>query len=68
MESRSNLEVGPPIISQAHSNALHYPNLVVEGNIARQALPLISMSKIRDEALYGMFSYSAFHTSFGESC
>ena len=57
----------PPSVSQIYSCALHYPNLEVEVNINKQALFSFSMSKIREETLYGMFSLSVCHTLFDGS-
>jgi len=56
-----------PSVSQIYSCILHCPNLGVEINITKQALFSFSMSKIRDNALYGMFSLSACHILFGGS-
>jgi len=67
VESKTTLEVMLPSDSQIHFYALHYPILGVEVNIKKQALFSFSMSKIRDEALYGMFSLSVYHTLFGGS-
>jgi len=67
VESKTTLEVMLPTDSQTHSCALHFPNLGVKVNIINQALFSLSMSNIRDEALYEMFSLSACHTLFGGS-
>ena len=67
IESRSTLEVELPIISQGNSYALHCPNLGIEINITKQTLFPFSISKIRNKALYGMFSLNAYDTLFGGS-
>ena len=67
VESKSTLEVELCIISQAHSYALLCPNMGAEVNITKRALFLFSISKIRDEALCGKFSFSACHTLFGRA-
>ena len=64
IESKTTLEVIPPNDPQIHSSSLHCPNLGVEVNSTKQALFSFSMSKIRDKALYRMFSLSACHTLF----
>jgi len=51
--------------SQIHSYAIHCPHLGAE--LTEQALLSFSMSNIKDEALYEMFSLSACHTLFGGS-
>ena len=67
LESKFTLDIVPPSVSQIHSCTLHSRNLEVEVNITKQALFSFLMSKIRVEALYGMFSLSACHTLFGGS-
>jgi len=56
VEIKSTLGVLLPIVYQIHSYALYYPNLEIEVNITKQALFSFSISKTRDDALYGMFS------------
>jgi len=67
VESKTTLEVILLNDPQIDSCALHCPNLGVKVNITKQASLSFSMSKIRDDALYEMFSLSAYYTLFGGS-
>ena len=59
VESMPNLEIMLPVVSQSHSYALHYPNLGIEMNNTKEALFSFSMSRLRNEVLYGVLPLSA---------
>jgi len=66
VESKTTLKVMIPNASQIHSWS-PLSQLGVAVSITKQALFSFSMTKIRDEALYRMFSLSAYQTLFGGS-
>ena len=67
VESKTTFEVMPSKDPQIHSCTLHCLNLGVEVKTTKQALFSFLISKIRDEALYDIFSLIACHTLFGGS-
>jgi len=67
VESKFTLEVVLPNVSQIYTRTLYCPNLGIKVKIIKEALFSFSMSKIRNEGLYGMFVLSACHTMFGGS-
>jgi len=71
-ENEKKLNQNPPwtlsyllFLKFTHSCSFHCPNLEFKVNITKQTLFSFSMSKIRYEALYGIFSLSACYTLFG---